>query len=477
MDHGEMRPQTLPLRLDIPHAHSPIAAPTDNNAPPIPSFTFTSFDQMMMDTTPVSAASTLSFFGGDNSVTTQIAGSPISSGPSDADFDPILDPDPDFEQLRLKLQMMSPSPDVHRALQRGNKLLKAGSALLPKTNLESMDVSRQQNQEALTHYRSVLSQFGMGADPTAIADSLRHISQIQANSSLPDLEPEVSLADRERLLAGFHFLFGQDSPIYLRQVLDFCDKGRSADSNTLGTQVSMFKKAVEKMLQLRYQLDRTESILHTANTYYLKSLMSMDELEYLFARIISHQAPQVWWKDSENIRFVARVFLARKLYSKAEPYLLAIMRVAYSQMLQGDFFEQDQYACFLFDTLSNHVWSGENTEYMTALLNLETGLRNRKDPSQFDCLELTCWILLATAYTNGLQTPDNILAMLQEAALDTREDRPNQVSWHFIDGVTSALQSLSKTLRDIGYEDYAVFVQDLAYSVASRWALPKLYAG
>ena len=441
---------------------------------PIPSFTFTNFEPMMIDQGPASANSTVSFFP-DTHAPLQLANSPtLSSGHSDPDLDAMFDPDFDFAQLRAKLQMMGSSNDVQRALMRANKLLKAGSALLPKTNLESMDISRIQNQEALTQYRGILEQMNAGADSIAIADSLRSISQIQANSSLPDLEPEASLADRERLLAGYHFLFGRNSPLYLRQTIDFCDKGRSADVAILTSHVVMFKQTVYKMLDGQYQLDKTESILHTANTYYSKGLLSINELDIIFARVIAHQSPQVWWKDCENLRFIARVFLARQMYAKAEPYLLTILKVA-CEHLNQDFFEQDQYACFMFETLSNHIWAG-SLEYDALLTMLEEGMRNRQYPSQFDCLELTCWVLLASAYTNLLRPPQKIMSMLSDAALEIRQDRPKQVSWHFIDGVNTALQSLAKRLNGYGYEDFSAYVFNLAQSIAVRWAMPKLYA-
>ena len=476
VSNSQMPQQALPLRLEIPQSNNFIQ---NDNIPPIPSFTFTSFEPMLVDPTPASAKSNLSFFPDNNQpATLQFANSPTlsSAHTSDPDIDAMFDTDFDFEQLRAKLQMMGSSNDVQRALMRGNKLLKAGSALLPKTNLESMDVSRMQNQEALAQYRSVLEQMNPGADSIAIADSLRHISQIQANSSLPDLDPEASLAERERLLAGFHFLFGLNSPIYLRQVIDFCDKGRSADPIILNNHVSMFKQAVYKMLDGGFQLDKTESILHTANTYFLKNLLSISELDVIFSRIIAHQAPQAWWKDCENLRFVARVFLLRQMYTKAEPYLVTIMEVACNHIAQGDFFQQDQYACFMFETLSAHIWTG-NPEYESLLMMLEEGLRNLRHPSQFDCLELTCWILLAITYTNFLRPPEKIMQMLNDANLSTRQDRPKQVSWHFIDGINSALESLAKRLRDYDYEDFSTYVFNLAQSIAVRWAMPKLYAG
>lgn len=464
----EIPQRALPLRLDIPQANSFIHSDS------IPSFTFTSFDPMLVEPPPASANSSISFFP-DAQAPLQLANSPtLSPAHSDPDLDAMFDPDFDFEQLRAKLQMMGSSPDVQRALLRANKLLKAGSALLPKTNLESMDVSRLQNQEAVAQYRNVLERMNPGADSIAIADSLRHISQIQANSSLPDLEPDASLGDRERLLAGYHFLFGKNSPVYLRQVIDFCDKSRSADPATLASHVAMFKQTVYKMLDGQYQLDKTESILHTANTYCVKGMLSINELDVIFTRVIGHQAPQAWWKNCENIRFVARVFLGRQMYAKAEPYLITIMRVACEHIHQGDFFEQDQYACFMFETLSNHIWAG-NPEYESLLTLLEEGLRNRQHPSQFDCLELTCWILLAHTYANLLRPPEMIMFMLDDAALGTRQDRPKQVSWHFIDGINSALQFLAKRLRDYGYEDFSVYVFGLAQSIAVRWAMPKLY--
>ena len=146
----------------------------------------------------------------------------------------------------------------------------------------------------------------------------------------------------------------------------------------------------------------TESILHTANTYLMKGLMSINELDVKFARLVAHQAPQVWWKDCENIRFISRVFLARQMFAKAEPYLITILEIACQHIGpngQSDFFEQDQYACFMFETLSNHVSAG-NPNYELLVAMLEQGLRDRKHPSQFDCLELTCWIMLATTYAN-----------------------------------------------------------------------------
>ena len=466
----ELPQQALPLRLDIPQSNHFI----NNDNIPIPSFTFTNFDPMMVDQAPTSANSSLSFLP-DNPAPLQIANSPtLSSAHSDPELDAMFDPDFDFEQLRAKLQMMGSSSEVQRVLLRANKLLKAGSALLPKTNLESMDVSRMQNQEALTQYRCILEHMHPGADSIAIADSLRSISQIQANSSLPDLEPEASLADRERLLAGYHFLFGRNSPIYLRQTIDFCDKSRAADPATLLNHVAMFKQTVYKMLDGQYQLDRTETILHTANTYYLKGLLSINELEIMFARVIAHRSPQEWWKECENRRFVARVFLARQMYDKAEPYLITILKAACERLGQ-DFFEQDQYACFMFETLSNHISTG-SLEYDTLLTMLEEGMRNRQHPSQFDCLELTCWILLAISYANLLRPPQKIMSMLNDAALEIRQDRPKQVSWHFIDGIESALQSLAKLLRDYGFEEFSVYVFSLGQSIAVRWAMPKLYA-
>ena len=473
VQNSQMIPQTLPLRLDIPQSNNFI--PNDAMAP-IPSFTFTSFDPMLVDPAPNSANSAVTFFPDAQAAPLQLANSPtLSSAHSDPDVEAMFEADLDFEQLRAKLQMMGSTNEVQRALMRGNKLLKAGSALLPKTNLESMDVSRMQNQEALGQYRSVLEHMNAGADSIAIADSLRHISQIQANSSLPDLDPEASLADRERLLAGFHFLFGRNSPIYLRQVIDFCDKGRAADPATLTTHVTMFKQTVYKMLDGQYQLDKTESILHTANTYFSKGLLTINELDIMLARVVAHQTPQAWWKDCENLRFVARVFLARQMYAKAEPYLITILKVACDHMTQGDFFQQDQYASFMFETLSNHIWAG-SPEYESLLLMLEQGLRSRQYPSQFDCLELTCWILLATTYANLLRPPEQIMYMLSDAALDTRQDRPKQVSWHFIDGISSALHSLAKRLRDYSYDDFSNYVVTLASTIAVRWAMPKLYA-
>ena len=430
---------------------------------------------MMVDQAPTSGNSPLSFFP-ESQTPLQLANSPtLSSGFTDSDFDAMFDPDFDFEQLRAKLQMKGPANDVHRALMRANKLLKAGSALLPKTNLESMDVSRLQNQEALSQYRSVLEQMNPGADPISIAHSLKHVSQIQVNSFLPDLEPEVSLAERERLLAGYHFLFGRNSPIYLRQVIEFCDKGRSTDVATLTAHVAMFKQAVEKMLDNAYQLDKTESILHTANHYLIRGLLSIDEIDILFQRVVTHQPPQAWYKDCENMRFVARVFIARSMYEKAEPYLMPILQVACEHINQGDFFDQDQHASFMFQTLSLHFSSGSQ-DYDHLLTLLETGMRSRLHPSQFDCLELTCWILLAIAYANVLRPLETIMYMLSDAALETRQDRPKQVSWHFIDGITTALEALAKRLRYYSYNDFATYVLNLAQSVSNRWAMPKLYA-
>lgn len=475
----------LPLRLDIPHAPQPMTLynnPMNLSLNPhvssIPSFTFTEFEApMMMDHTPVSATSSISFFGDEGSIkTTQLPLSPILPA-SDFDLDAMLGIDKDFDQLKLKLSMDESSAEVQRALQRGNKLLQAGSALLPKTNIESMDVSRVENQEALGHYRSVLRQHSGGADGSAIADALRHISQIQANSSLPDLQPETSLADRERLLAGYHFFFGSDSPVYLRQVFEFCEKGlASVDPMSLANHVSMFKSAVQKMLVMDLPLEKTENILRAINTYFVKGLLTQEELVYFFNRIISHHPPLEWWKKCENIRFVAHMFVSRGMFELAEPYLLSIMKEAYKHMMIGDFFTQDQYACFLFETLSNHVCSG-NTEYLAALVNLEAGLRARQAPAHFNCLELTCWILLAAAYANGVRTPDDIFYLLNEAELETRQDRPLQVTWHFIDGVTSALLSLSRHLRTYGHEQHAQYVNSVAQGISVRWAMPKLYPG
>lgn len=429
----------------------------------------------MMDHTPVSAASSISFFDGDGQITTtQLPLSPILPA-SDFDLDEMLGIDKDFDKLKDKLSMGPSIPEVQRALQRGNKLLQAGSALLPKTNVESMDISRIQNQEALAHYRSVLEQHSAGANGPAIADALRYISQIQANSSLPDLQPDVSLTDRERLLAGFHFLFGSDNPVYLRQVFEFCEKGiSSTDPTTLTNQATMFKNAIQKMLDRNLPIEKTESILRTVNNYFSKGLITLDEMQYYFSRIVTHHPPAEWWKDCENILFVAQAFSRHGMYSYAEPYLLSVMKEAYNHMAVGDFFIQDQYACFMFNTLSNHVCSG-SAEYQTVLMDLETGLRNRQAPGQFDCLELTCWVLLAAAYVNCAREPDSVLFMLSEAQLETRQDRPPQVTWHFIDGVTSAMYSLVRHLREYGHIDHAQYINNVAIKVGERWAMPKLY--
>ena len=480
----------LPLRLDIPHVPAPMNVFNSNpnmmqnsNIQSIPSFTFTQYEPMMMDHTPVSATSSVSFFDGEGQGqgqgqinTTQLPLSPILPA-SDFDLDALLGIDSDFDQLKFKLSMPGSSPDVQRALQRGNKLLQAGSALLPKTNIESMDVSRQENREAVGYYRAVLRQLSNGADATAIADSLRHISQIQANSSVPDLQPDESLADRERLLAGYHFLFGNDSTIYLRQVFEFCDKGRaSTDPGRLNSQLSMFRTAVQKMLHMDLAIDRTESILGTVNTYFTKGLITQEELEYFFSSIIRHRPPKEWWKACENIRFVGQALLDRGFYDRAEPYLIIIMKDAHKHLLIGDFFNEDQYAWYMFSTLSSHICPG-NVEYLSALGDLESDLRSRRRPSNFDCLELTCWILLATAYVSSLRPPEEVIFMLREAELETRQDRPAQKSWHFIDGITSALYALSRHLRTYMHEPGARYVSDLADSIGMRWAMPKLYAG
>lgn len=478
----EPRQAHLPLRLDIPHAPAPMSLYTNPvnlslnpNVSTIPSFTFTQFDPMMMDRSPISATSSVSYFEGDGQiVTTQLPLSPIIPA-SDFDLDQMLGIDADFDQLKNKLSMGPSMPEVQRAMQRGNKLLQAGSALFPKDNVESMDVSRVDNQEALAYYRSVLTKHGAGANGPAIADALRHISQIQANSSLPDPQPDVSMADRERLLAGFLFFFGSDSPVYLRQVFDFCDKGiSSTDPTTWLNQATMFKNAIQKMLDRNLPMEKTMTILRTVDNYFNRGLITPDEMQYYFSRIVTHHPPSDWWKDCENILFVAKAFLGYGMYNHAEPYLLSAMKEAYTHMLAGDFFTQDQNAYFMFTTLSNHVCSGD-PEYQTALMDLETGLRTQKSPSQFDCLELTCWILLAMAYVNFTREPTSIIFMLGEARLENRLERPLQISWHFIDGVTGAMVGLAKRLQLYRHEEYAQYIENLAIDVNMRWAMPKLY--
>ena len=433
---------------------------------------------MMVDNTPTSLASPLSFYSEpstpgtvENSPTVSIGYPESLISPSDTDYDA------DFEELRSKLRMTMSSSEVIKALHRANELLRGGSALLPKSNIESMDVSRSQHKEALSQYRKVLDTYSHQANSVAIAESLRRISQIEANTPWMDMEPETSLAERERLLSGYHFLYGPDSMIYAKQVVDFCDKGRCCGPTKLKGHVDMFRRAMTTLLSSRWPIENMEGILHTANWYHIQSLMQINELEMLFHQLVSHLTNQSWWEECENRRFISHVFQNLGYFDKAEPYLLRILEVACDRLAMGSpFLEHHQYVSSLFGTLSKHQWAG-NPSYGPMLERLSHELQRRKQPSQFNCLELTCWILLGTACANLGHPIEKVLSMIYELRLTAKENRPESVAWHSVDSIDSALRSLSSCLMRRNEHEAARMVGEIAKDTALRWASPKLYAG
>ena len=459
-----------PLRIDIPL----------NGSLPLPSFTFTSFDPMMVDNTPTSLASPLSFYSDPSTPGTMENSPTVSVGYAESSMSPSMSPsdadyDTDFDELRSKLSMSTPSAEVRQSLHRANKLLQGGSALLPKTNIENMDVSRSQHQEALHLYRNVLDAYTNQANAVAIAESLRRISQIQANTVWSDLEPDTSLAERERLLSGYHFAFGQDSLIYARQVVDFCDKSRCCIASKLKGHVDMFRRAMSNLLNSNESIENVERILHTANWYHIQHLMEIDELEILFHRLVNHQTNQGWWEECENQRFISHVFQNLSCFDKAEPYLLRILNRACERLANGSpFLEHHQYVSSLFGTLSMHQWAG-NPTYGPTLDQLKHQLQKYRQPSQFDCLEITCWTLLATAYANFGRSAEEVLMMIDELNLANKHSRPESIAWHSVDSIDSALKSLSSCLTRRGEHQAAAIVAAIGRDTASRWASPKLY--
>ena len=458
----------MPLRIDIP----------SNDTLPLPSFVFTSFDPMMVDNTPSSLASPLSYYSDpstsgtvENSPTISVGYSESLMSPSDADYDA------DFDELRRKLQMNSSSPQIRRSLHDANELLRGGSALLPRTNIESMDVSRNHHQAALRQYRNVLDQYTNQANPVAIAESLRRISQIQANTVWSDWEPETSLAERERLLSGFHFLFGQESLLYAKQVVEFCDKGRCCGLTKLKDHAGMFRRAVNTLLDSNGPIENMERILHTTSWYYMKHLMELNELELLFHRLVDHETDQDWWERCESQRFIAHVFQDAGCYDKAEPYLLRILGLACDCLATGSpFLEHHQYVSSLFDTLSKHQWAGDPA-YGPTLDRLRHELQRQQQPSQFNCLELTCWILLVTAYAKLNRSVEEVLSMIGTLDLSNKLSPPASIAWHSVDSIDNHLKSLTSCLMSLGDHHAASIVEGIARESASRWASPNLWAG
>ncbi|RYP73405.1 hypothetical protein DL771_003673 [Monosporascus sp. 5C6A] len=215
--------------------------------------------------------------------------------------------------------------------------------------------------DACSHYYQALN--SPGANGMAITDALSGVLTASEFISRPHL------SDFERVLSGYHYLFGAEDTDYLELAVEVCEVASSTDR--AAEFLPLFRRVVPKLLSRETEVG--QAILFAGIGYMKSRLLSVEEMQRLMTDILAYMDSHGQFARGYEMLFELTYVYETdmELYDEADKCLVQALDVACTR---GDFFKSASHdrQAPLRIFISEHKWKdGETTE--EALMMLSQG--------------------------------------------------------------------------------------------------------
>jgi len=224
-----------------------------------------------------------------------------------------------------------------------------------------------------------------GANGMAITDALSGV--LTASEFAPQ-----HLPDFERVLSGYHYLFGAEDTGYLELAVEVCEVASSTDRAI--EFLPLFKRVVPELLSRTTEMGRV--ILFAGMAYLKSQLLTVEEMQRLMTDTLAYMDSHGQFARGYEMLFeLSYVYDTMELHGEADKCLVQALDVACTR---GDFFKYATYHRLFFN-LSVNDW----TEFDPSLLHskfccIEKGLRAHQNDVDIGESDVSCWIHLATMF-------------------------------------------------------------------------------